>query len=488
MRSKSFLLLLLLCGLSCLGQAQSTSLQELVNRKQFEAVIARVDSLTPADSADYSTMSAIGQAYEGMLKYKDAYNCYQYCLAMDTTNTDALNAVARAALNFGKTSKAEQCFLKALETDSMNFYANLQLGRLYYQLGDYGKAIERYHLLTEIDNENPLLIAGLADCHIKKGSVFNVLIAIDLYTWAFSLNPENARLGSTLINTLLHTTKPQEALVACDTALYYNPQSRELRQNKGMALYLLKKYPAVDSIYSELLAEGDSSFLTLKYTGAARFMSGHALDAIEPLELAYEIDSTDVETSILLGASLGKTYDRKRAYQLFDQAEKNMSPKEFFVNLLVNYRGETLWRDGRFDEASALYYEAWKADKSKLELLSKISNRYNLWGNFDLSEKDRQCSLFIRYLYLTESLKSDTSKNSFFSYRPFLETTCEDAFFRSVTELPTLAPDGKKGKVSVDDLRALLKRLPEMTEREEKAYNSMMESTRKNEVARKKKQ
>ena len=61
-----FSLLLFLCVLSLWGQAQSLNLQELVNKKQFQEVVARADSLTPADSADYATMSAIGQAYEGL--------------------------------------------------------------------------------------------------------------------------------------------------------------------------------------------------------------------------------------------------------------------------------------------------------------------------------------------------------------------------------------------------------------------------------------
>lgn len=97
-----YTVLLLLGVLSLMGQAQSLSLQELVNKKQFAKVIARADSLTAADSADYVTMSAIGQAYEGMLRYKEAYQCFRHCLSMDTTNVDALNAVARAAINFGK--------------------------------------------------------------------------------------------------------------------------------------------------------------------------------------------------------------------------------------------------------------------------------------------------------------------------------------------------------------------------------------------------
>lgn len=141
------------------------------------------------------------------------------------------------------------------------------------------------------------------------------------------------------------------ALQICDTALFYNPDNRQIRQSQGMALYMTKNYLKADTVYTGLLAEGDSSFLNLKYAGAARYMSGHALDAVEPLGFAYDIDSTDVETVLLYGASLGKTYDRQRAYQLFDQAEECMKPKSFFVNLLTTFRGSTLERDGRFKEA-----------------------------------------------------------------------------------------------------------------------------------------
>ena len=116
-----FSLLLFLCVLSLWGQAQSLNLQELVNKKQFQEVVARADSLTPADSADYATMSAIGQAYEGLLRYKEAYQCFSHCLKMDTNNVDALNAVARNAINFGRIAEAKQCYRKVLGTDSMNF-------------------------------------------------------------------------------------------------------------------------------------------------------------------------------------------------------------------------------------------------------------------------------------------------------------------------------------------------------------------------------
>ena len=55
---------LLLCCLIFPGNAQEFNWQDLVNRKQYAAVIAHADSLTLADSSNYEIMNAIGQAYE----------------------------------------------------------------------------------------------------------------------------------------------------------------------------------------------------------------------------------------------------------------------------------------------------------------------------------------------------------------------------------------------------------------------------------------
>lgn len=472
--------LFLFCVLSLTGQAQDLSLQELVNRKQFAKVVARADSLTAADSANYVTMSAIGQAYEGMLRYKEAYRCFRHCLSMDTTNVDALNAVARAAVNFGKIAEAERCFQKVLETDTLNFYANNQLARLYYQLGDYGRSMEYYHTLSSFESDNPSILAGLADCHIKKGTGPNTLIAISLYGRALEINPENIRVASSLINTLLRMGDGKGALQVCDTALFYNPENRQIRQTQGMALYMTKNYLKADTVYTGLLAEGDSSFINLKYAGAARYMSGHALDAVEPLELAYELDTTDVETLLLYGASLGKTYDRQRAYQLFDQAEECMKPKPFFVNLLTTFRGSTLERDGRIKEAEKLYYEAWKKDPTQLNFLYEISKNY--WviePDLFKDEVRLQKTLFSKYIYLTEYMKRNESKKGLHSYRFFLEDLYEDAFFRNVSELPMLAPDGKKSKLSLIDLRALINSLPEPPEIEKQHYEQMRDAMKK---------
>ena len=140
--SNKHLFFLLLCLLPVCGLAQRPVLQEYVNLRQYQQVVAYADSLTQADSADYVTMSAIGQAYEGLLQYQNAYRCYEHCFHLDTTNNDALSQLARMAMNVGKAAVAKQCFQKVLQRDSADFFANYQLGRLYAQQGDYEQAMK----------------------------------------------------------------------------------------------------------------------------------------------------------------------------------------------------------------------------------------------------------------------------------------------------------------------------------------------------------
>ncbi len=409
-------------------------------------------------------MNAIAQAYEGMLKYREALNYYQYCLSMDTTNIDILNALARTATNLGKATEAELYFHKVLENDSTNFYANYQLGRLYYQLGNYDKAIKKYEYLITNDETNTTLLKNVGDCYIKVGDGMSAIAA---YFLAYEHNKENVGLASTLVNVLLQVGGDEilNAIAVCDTALHYNPGNRLIRQNKGMALYMNKQYAEADTLYSQLIAEGDSSYLTVKYGGTSKYYAGQYMNAIEPLEIAYEMDTTSADVCLLLGSALGKTYDRKHAYTLFDKAEQNMQPKEYMVNQLYLFRGETYQKDSRYNEAARLYYELWKRTE-KINVLSMICNLYN---PIDLSkEKDnniKQRGFFINILYIKEFLKSgEDTKNMFFK-RNMLELYLEDMFFRNIKEETMIAPDGKKSKITTDEIRELANQLPEMPEK-----------------------
>lgn len=452
--------LLLYCLLGTLN-AQDVSWQDLVNRKQYAVVITRADSLSSADSVNYTVMSAIGQAYEGTLRYREAYASYRHCLSLDTANVDMLNSLARTATNLGKAKDAEAYFQRVLSSDSLNFYANYQLARLCYQLGEYVKAIEKYEKLQTQDPDNSTLWSNIGDCYSRMEIYPAASLA---YFQAYNYNRENASLANVLINTMYRMGGDYalEGLAICDTALKYNPGNRLLLKAKAMGLYMSKKFSQADSIYTDLLADGDSTYLVLKYGGASKYYAGYYLPSIDLLEMAYEQDSTSVEVCLLLGSALGKTYDRKRALVLLDAAEQGLKPNPFLWNQLLVFRAETYWKDGKKAESAAHYYQAWKDNPSRVDLLGEVARMYSVLDVDQYANQDeRRRSLFIQMLYMEEMLKKEADVKMLLFNRTCLQALYEDMFFRGLSEETMIAPDGKKSKVSIVDLRNLINKLPE---------------------------
>ena len=453
----SFLLAILFIGH---GTAQ-TDLQTWVNQRQYEKVLAQ-SMLMDMDTLDYANLSAIGQAYEGLLRYKEAYRIYERCLSMDSSRVDALNSLARTAMSLGKMRVAEDCFQKTLAMDSANFYANYQLARVYALQGNYEQAIGQYLVLNRLDTTfvNPIVYNNMADCYQRLNDIPSAALC---YLKAYQANKENAGIANSLVTCLLRLGKENigSALAICDTALYYNPENRVLQRNKAIALYMNRDYSRADSLYSHLLAQGDSSFLTIKYGGASKYYAGRQLDAIPLLEMAYVKDTTDVEVNLLLGASLGMTYDRKRAYRLFDQAEALMQPDKALTNLLLVSRGETYWRDGRSDEAMKLFYTAWQQQKERLDYLYRIDRQLDNWGKSYKTEEELSKALFIKQLYLKECMMTGRLQRDFHVYRTFLQYVYEDAFFQGKEDITMISPDGKYSTITIGEVKKLMNLLPE---------------------------
>ena len=458
---KKIVFLFFLLSHSVIAQLQQENLQELLNRKSYNQLVALADQLQTADSSNFQTMYVIGQAYEGLLRYRDAYRFYQHCLLLDSTQVELLNTTGRMAANLGRTQEAESYFLKIWEADTTDFYANYQLARFYVQSGDDRQAIEYYEYLLEHDPDNPTLLRAVGDCYQRLNERFS---ALEAYWFAFQNNKENVGLASTVVNTILPLAledKIERALAVCDTALVYNPANKTILQNKGMAFFTGNRYAEAESLYSTLLAEGDSSYNTLKYGGFSKYYVGKNPDAVELLEKAFMEDDTAFDVCLFLGSALGKTYDRKRAYLLFDQAEALMQPNPAYINLLLQFRADTYARDGRRQEAAAIYYQQWLTTKRR-DLLSQIWNNF---GGIPLekleNDDERARCVFINVLIAAETNSRQDDSGLLVYVRRQLTQFRDDMFFRGIKEYPMLSPDNKRSTVTEARLQELIQKLPE---------------------------
>jgi len=465
MKQRLFFIPLLVFCCAALS-AQHAEWRDYLENKQYEIIISQAVDLQASDSVDFSKMYLLGQAYEGLLKYKDAYNCYKQCYLLDSTRIEMLNTLARISGNLGRVVEAEKYYGKVLDADSVNFYANYQLGRLYVSLERHFEALFYFAVLLEKDPENSVILRAMGDCYKNLGFLDD---AIDCYRNAFKANIENSTLASLLVNTLLMAYNAKEndyaneALAVCDTALFYNPGHKTIRQNKAMTFYVKTEYLKADSMFTALMADRDSSFLTLKFAGCARFHAKNWSDAIEPLEKALEMDDTALDVCLFLGVSHGRYFDIKKAFQYLDRAEDMMKPDSRWSDLLTQFRAEVYIKAGNCNKGAELFYQLWKNNNKQLALLQQILQCYGFQKIDVMPDEDRQRYLFITHLFATEYFQRTNTIDPATATASYLRSTFkkfeEDMFFRSVTSHPMLSPDREKSTLSLEKIKEFSSKL-----------------------------
>ncbi len=421
----------------------------------YQAVVAQVN-----------IDSTRGVASEKLAQYRQAYQHYQLWLIADTLNPEALNAVARTALQLGRIKEAEEHYLKTYTLDSTNFDAELQLAKLYFQQKKYSASLAFYDHLLEQDSTNISFLRGAGECIERMGFL---PIAMNYYNAAVELNKENASLAIVLINILLalHQANPEDslsmAMEICDTAMVYNPDNKNLLQTKGVLYFIQENYPAADSTLSILVSGGDSSGINMRYLGLTKYRQNDYYDAIPYFEKLYVEDTTNVETILLLANCLRQTTDRNRALTLFDKAEKLMYPtNEERYNLALS-RADTYRASGDTKNARKYCWEAYKlSKKNRTAILFRLAGLY-YFGNKSLETIDRseyEEGLFFHVLFLREPAMQNLRPESMYGTQAMLSKIqlkkyAEDMFFKDVNKLRMTSPDGEVTWITAEELKQL---------------------------------
>ena len=453
-------------SLTILGlSAQSISYKELLFNGKNHELIQLILSDTPEAEIVGDTAHLLAQAYESLLKYREAYTYYHRWLNADTLNIDALNATARVALQLGRVEEGKADYLKAYEIDSTHFNTGLQLAKLHYQLKQYPQAFDYYYALLLHDTTNINLLTNVGDCLCQMGERWD---AQYFYEEAVSLNKENASLSIMLINLLLELRENEprffldRAMSVCDTALQYNPQNTGLHQGKAMIYYLNKNYHACDSIMRALIAAGDSSIVNFRYVSLSCYNQNEYFSALPYMEYYYQNDTTNVEAVMVLAVSLGRTYDRKRALWLFDKVEELIYPSQEKIIDLALQRGIVHQANRNIAQAARYYWQAIQSGTiQRRDILAKLISLYPItksqWEEAGQQEYDKRLFANVAYLRVVNSMPSDKDNPANVAYaQSILSLYLEDMFFKDVDSVQMQAPDGTKEWIGREELEKLM--------------------------------
>ena len=157
--------------------------------------------------------------------------------------------------------KAVDIYEQLAGEDSLDFFVNYQLARLYQQIGKTVRAIGIYDRLYQTDTTNVTLLKRIGDCYNRIGWSMN---AVDHYLRAFCLDPEDGEtvvkaVNLMMANTVLFPDFIGQSGPLVDTALIYSPRLNALKQLRGILYYLSRRYFDCETTFEELIAQGDST-------------------------------------------------------------------------------------------------------------------------------------------------------------------------------------------------------------------------------------
>ena len=122
--------------------------------------------------------------------------------------------------------KAVDIYEQLAGEDSLDFFVNYQLARLYQQIGKTVRAIGIYDRLYQTDTTNVTLLKRIEDCYNRIGWSMN---AVDHYLRAFCLDPED---GETVVYKFVPGYKAGEQVVVVDNPAWNEDTCRITNQRK----------------------------------------------------------------------------------------------------------------------------------------------------------------------------------------------------------------------------------------------------------------
>lgn len=218
--------------------------------------------------------------------------------------------------------------------------------------------------------------------------------------------------------SLFEAGKHQEALVACEHALQFNPNDAAALRYKGAALYYIDSSPsiswadgqtyyqkALDALERAIQLESGNAFAH-KYKGMVLYRINRYEEALAPLEVALKSDSRDTEILQRKGYALFSLQRYEEVLAPLDQTLKFTSGNDF----IYKYKGAALFHLQRYEEALAALDQALKFAPNDAfihkykgaalfhlqryeEALTALEHATNSWGD-TFAEKYQGAALF----------------------------------------------------------------------------------------------
>ena len=384
--------------LSCMICSGQDRLQRAIERYDYKTALYIIDSL----ATDIGTDSVVvaqnketvidlalqkSRCLRRLYRMNEAVEVLADVLYLDQYNVELMADLAESHMQLGNTLEAFNLFGILTQMQPDNPYFKICQARILYREKQYEESIAACKVITAQDTI-PEILSMTADAYKSLGKADSALV---YYNHVLAMRPMHVPTLSKKADILLSAKQYVPVIDMSREYLNEDPDNMTMLPIYGLALHLQGSYPLSIEQFEHLRDLGDDSYSVHYYLGLNHYMMDNWPRAVEELEKAYQIDSSDVTLVYQLGHAkshmpimTGMESHRlnPESERLYSKALEMLQPSPTMMHNIYGSMAMARHTIAQYAEAIKYYELSYKYNPQNISALSSIGYCYERLKNY----------------------------------------------------------------------------------------------------------
>lgn len=384
--------------LSCLISSGQDRLQELLDRYDYRSAISVIDSLAAEIGTDSTSIAehreevidlALQKArcLRRLYRMQESVEVLAEVLYLDQFNMELMADLAESHMQAGNTLEAFNLYGILTQMQPDNPYFKICQARILYREKQYEESIAACKAII-VQDSIPEILSMIADAYKTLGKADSAMV---YYNYVLDRKPMHVPTLSKKADILLSAKQYFQVIDMSREYLNEDPDNMTMLPIYGLALYLQGSYPLSIEQFEHQRDLGDDSYSVHYYLGLNHYMMDNWPRAVEELEKAYQIDSSDVTLVYQLAHAkshmpimTGMESHRlnPESERLYSKALEMLQPSPTMMHNIYGSMAMARHTIAQYAEAIKYYELSYKYNPQNISALSSIGYCYERLKNY----------------------------------------------------------------------------------------------------------
>lgn len=384
--------------LSCLISSGQDRLQELLDRYDYKTAISVIDSLAAEIGTDSTSIAehreevidlALQKArcLRRLYRMQESVEVLAEVLYLDQFNMELMADLAESHMQAGNTLEAFNLYGILTQMQPDNPYFKICQARILYREKQYEESIAACKAII-VQDSIPEILSMIADGYKTLGKADSAMV---YYNYVLDRKPMHVPTLSKKADILLSAKQYFQVIDMSREYLNEDPDNMTMLPIYGLALYLQGSYPLSIEQFEHQRDLGDDSYAVHYYLGLNHYMMDNWPRAVEELEKAYQIDSSDVTLVYQLAHAkshmpIMRGMESHRlnpeSERLYSKALEMLQPSPTIMHNIYGSMAMARHTIAQYAEAIKYYELSYKYNPQNISALSSIGYCYERLKNY----------------------------------------------------------------------------------------------------------